>query len=377
MTRLSWDQVRRWRLERQHLAARAPKRRLLSVVSEVCGVHAQVQSSAELQVWARVEGVSPQDVRDALWTRRTLVKSWAQRGTLHLHSARDWPTYAAALGSHDRWWKGAWLRAIAMSAKELRATLDAIRDSLGGRPITREQLAEKVAGKVGPKSRERMLSGWGEMLKPASFEGSLLAGPPKGRSVTFVRPDRWLKGWTVQDGEEAVREVLRRFLAAYGPATREEFARWWGTQPAPAGRVIASMPPGELVEVEVGGARAWARAEDVAGMSAKRPRAGVTLVPGFDHYVVAFRPKEQLVDKRHMNKVFRAAGWISPVVLVDGRAVGVWAHERTGHDVEVSVQPFGRLTAPHRKAIAEEADRLGAFLGAEARVTWSGVPRSR
>jgi uncharacterized protein YcaQ len=376
MTRLSWDQVRRWRLERQHLAARAPKRRLLNVVSEVCGVHAQVQSSAELQVWARVEGVSTQDVRDALWTRRTLVKSWAQRGTLHLHSARDWPTYAAALGTHDRWWKGAWLRMIGMSADELRSTLDAIRDSLGARPLTREQLAEKVAGKVGPKSRERMLSGWGEMLKPASFEGALLAGPPKGRSVTFVRPDRWLKGWKVVDGEEAMRQVLRRFLAAHGPATREEFAAWWGMQPAPAGRVIASMPEGELEEVVVGGRRAWARAEDVADMAGTRGRGRVALVPGFDHYVVAFRPRDQVVDRRHAARVFRSAGWISPVVLVDGRAVGVWGHERSGDRIEVTVQQFGRMSAAHKRAVTEEADVLGAFLRVPVRVAWSGATGS-
>jgi uncharacterized protein YcaQ len=371
MTRLTWDQVRRWRLERQHLAARAPKRRLLNVVSEVCGVHAQVQSSAELQLWARVEGVSPEDVRDALWEKRTLVKSWAQRGTLHLHTAGVWPTYAAALGTHDRWWKGAWLRVIGMSAEELRTTLDAIRDSLGAQPLTREQLAEKVAGKAGPKSRERMLSGWGEMLKPASFEGSLLAGPPKGRSVTFVRPDRWLKGWKVLDGQEAMRQVLRRFLAAYGPATREEFAAWWGTQPAPAGRVIASMPEGELEEVVVGGTPAWARAEDVTDMSGKRARGRVTLVPGFDHYVVAFRPREQLVDKRHAAEVFRSAGWISPVVLIDGRATGVWAHERSGDRIEVTVRPFGRMSSAHKRAITDEADLLGAFLDAPARVSWA------
>jgi hypothetical protein len=371
MTRLSWDQVRRWRLESQHLAARAPRRRLLNVVGEVCGVQAQVLSSAELQLWARLEGVSSKDIRDALWEKRTLVKSWAQRGTLHLHTAGDWPTYAAALGTHDRWWKGAWLRMIGMSAEELRATLDAIRDSLGARPLTREQLAEKVAGKVGPKSRERLLSGWGEMLKPASFEGALLAGPPKGRSVTFVRPDRWLNGWKVLDGQEAMHQVLRRFLAAYGPATREEFARWWGIQPAPAGRVISSMPPGELEEVDVGGTRAWARAGDVADLARKRSPGHVALVPGFDHYVVAFRPREQLVDKRHAAKVFRTAGWISPVVLIDGRVAGVWAHERSGERIEVTVRPFGQMSAAQKRAVTAEADLLGGFLDGPARVSWA------
>lgn len=342
---------------------------MLQVVSDVCGVHAQVQSSAELQVWTRVEGVSADDVREALWERRTLVRTWAMRGTLHLLTAEDLPLYVAALRLHDRWWKGAWLRMIGMSADQLRATLDAIGESLGARPLTREELASKVAERVGPKSRQRMLSGWGEMLKPAAFEGALISGPPRGRSVTFVRPDRWLKVWEDLDGEEAFREVLRRFLRAYGPATREEFARWWGMQPAPAGRIITSMPEGELAEVDVDGQRAWALAEDVAEMVRRRPGGPVRLLPAFDVYTAATRPKGSIVDPRFENRVFRQAGWISPVVLVDGMAAGVWKHERNAAGIEVTVEPFGKLSADHNKGIAEEADRLGDFLGAPARVT--------
>jgi winged helix DNA-binding protein len=368
--RLTWDQVRAWRLARHHLDERAPKRRMLQVVSDVGGVHAQVQSSSELQVWARVEGVSAGDVREALWERRTLVRTWTMRGTLHLLTADDLPLYVAALRMHDRWWKGAWLRMIGMTAEQLRATLNAIGESLGAKPLTREALAGKVAKRVGPRSRERMLSGWGEMLKPAAFEGSLISGPPKGRSVTFVRPDRWLKSWQDLDGEEAFREVLRRYLRAYGPSTREEFARWWGMQPAPAGRVITSMPEGELAEVDVEGQRAWALAENVAEMARRRPKAPVRLLPGFDVYMAATRPKGSIVDSRFESRVFRQAGWISPVVLVDGLAAGVWSHERKGPEIKVSVEPFGKLSAAQKKGIAEEADRLGAFLGSPARVVY-------
>jgi hypothetical protein len=201
---------------------------MLDVVSDVCGIHAQVQSSAELQGWTRVSGVTPNDVREALWERRSLARTWSMRGTLHLLTAGDLPLYTAALRTHDRWWKGAWLRMIGYSADELRAILDAIHDALGARPLTREQLADRVAERVGPRGRERMLSGWGEMLKPAAFEGSLMSGPPRGQGVTFVRPDRWLKGWNEPRSDEAWREIVRRYLRAYGPAGREEFARWWG-----------------------------------------------------------------------------------------------------------------------------------------------------
>jgi hypothetical protein len=373
--KLTWEQVRAWRISRQHLDRRVPGRGLLDVIRDVCGIHAQVQSSAELQLWARVNGVTAAAVREALWKERSLARTWAMRGTLHVLTAEDLPLYVAALRQHDRWWKGAWLRMIGMTEGELRATLEAIRGSLSARPITRERLAEKVAQRVGPKGSDRMLSGWAEMLKPAAFQGSLISGPPKGQSVTFVRPDRWLGAWKEPAGEEAWREIVRRYLRAYGPASREEFARWWGMQPAPAGRVLSSMPEGDLAEVGIEGTTGWMLASDVASLdTVPSVKGSVRLLPGFDPYTVGFRPREEFVEPRFAPLVSRQAGWISPVVLVDGRAVGVWSFERAARGIEVTVQLFGKLAAARRKAVAEEADRLGAFLGTPTAVSFTEGP---
>ena len=70
---------------------------MLSVVGLLGGLHAQLMSSAELSLWARVEGLEPNDVSDALWKRRTLVKTWAMRGTLHLLPAAEYPLWRAGL----------------------------------------------------------------------------------------------------------------------------------------------------------------------------------------------------------------------------------------------------------------------------------------
>ena len=367
---LTWDRVRAWRLSQQRLQQRSPKSRLLEVVRDVCGIHAQVQSSAELQVWARVNGASPDDVRDALWEERTLVRTWCMRGTLHLLAAADLPTYVAALRTHDRWWKGAWLRMIGMTEKELRNTIAAIRASLTARPITREQLARKVAQKVGQRGRQRMLSGWAEMLKPAAFEGSLISGPPRGQSVTFVRPDRWLGKWNEPETDRAWRDIVRRYLHTYGPSTREEFARWWGMQPAPAGRILKASED-ELTEIDIEGHRAWALSEDVKGMQAASVRAPVRLLPAFDVYVVGTRPRAPLVERRFEDQVFRKAGWISPVVLVNGIVGGVWQHERREDRIQVTVQPFRKLPAAQMKQVREEADRLGRFFRARTAVSFT------
>ena len=341
----------------------------MDVVRDVCGLHAQVQSSMELQVWARVNDITRDDIREALWERRELVRTWSMRGTLHVLAAEDLPLYVSALSQHDRWWKGAWLRMIGMSEKELRGVLEAIRGSLSANPITREELAEKVAEKTGASGRDLMLSGWGEMLKPAAFHGQLCSGPPRGQTVTFVRPDKWLTEWSLPRPESAWREIVRRYLGSYGPASREEFARWWGMQPAPAGRVLKASED-QLTEVDIEGHRALALTEDVPSLSKTVRHPPPRLLPAFDVYVAGTRPRASLVDARFEELVFRKAGWVSPVLLMEGTVAGVWAHERTGGRFEVTVKPFGRLRAAARKAISEEADRIGRFLEAPVSVSF-------
>lgn len=96
---LSWADVASWRARRHRLHERAPAESILEVVDELCGVHAQVMSSAELTLWARLADLSPDAVRAALWEDRTLVKTWAMRGTLHLLPAGDYGFWQVALST--------------------------------------------------------------------------------------------------------------------------------------------------------------------------------------------------------------------------------------------------------------------------------------
>ena len=69
------------------------------VVAAMCGAHAQVMSAAELSVGLRLAGSTRTDVRDALWTHKSLVKTYGPRGTVHLLPARDLPMWTGALSA--------------------------------------------------------------------------------------------------------------------------------------------------------------------------------------------------------------------------------------------------------------------------------------
>jgi len=376
MVRLTWEAVLAWRTARQGLASRAPAGDLLAVVSRLCGVQAQVASSAELTVWARLEGLERGTVDRLLWEERALVKTWAMRGTLHLLPAAELPRYTAAFSRlKPRYHQGAWLRAHGLERAQAEAMLGAIRDVLApGAPLTRDELAHAVAARTGhAELAGKLAGGFGDLLKPAAFAGDLCHAPPDGRLVRFTAPRAWLGGFDAPDPVAASAATVRAYLAAYGPASREQFQRWFGmTSPAEAGRWLRELGD-ELEEVELEDERGWMLAADVAEAGAARPGGVVRLLPAFDQYVVtAPRAAGAVLPAAFRGRVYRPQGWLSPVVAVDGRMVGVWSHERRGDEVVVEVDAFAPPSAEVRDGVDAEAARLARFLGARAAaVRWA------
>jgi hypothetical protein len=345
------------------------------VVDRIGGLHAQVMSSAELTAWARVEDLPSDAVANALWKTRSLVKLWAMRGTLHLLPARDLGLWLGALGTYEHYLKPVWLRSFGISRKELEALIAAIERALNGQLMTREQLGTEIEHITRSKGvKEKVQGSWGPYLKPASFEGKLCFGPHEGPRVRFTSPASWVRGGvSLVDGDQALREITRRYLGAFGPATREDLARWWGVQPAQGGRMLDALE-GEVVPVDVEGSAGWMLEQHAREVAATEPIQVARLLPGFDIWVIgAARGNAALLDPAHKKRVYRNQGWISPVLLVNGRMEGVWKHERKGKRLLVAIKPFERKPPKWvRDQIDVEAQRLAAFLGGVLSLSWEG-----
>jgi hypothetical protein len=372
---LSWEAVLAWRVGRQGLARRAIAADWPAVVSRICGLHAQVQSSAELTLWARVDGMDPGAVKHALWTDRTLVRTWAMRGTLHVLPAAELATWVGAQGAiKPRYEMASWRNAFGMTSAEAVAVLDAIRDALDGEPLTRDELADAVAIALGSAQLGEAVRGsFGTMPKLAAFRGDVVFAPPQGPKVRFTRPDRWLDaGWMPAPARRAMAEVIRRHLGVCGPASRETFARWFGmASVAQAGKLIAAL--GDAVaEVDVEGFAGWMLRADVAAAAAARPSGVVSLLPAFDQYVVAApRDDSPVLAAEHKARVYRPQGWLSPVLLVDGRIAGVWRHDARHGEVNVVIEPFEVVGDDVRAGAEREAARLAHYLDAELVLSWA------
>src|SRR4051812_6286095 len=237
------DAVLRWRVARHHLAGE-PAADAVAVARRVCGVHAQLATSAATAIGLRAPATAT-DVDTALWEQRTLVKTWAARGTLHLLPADEYWIWVAAMSTRTRETKGSWLRYHGVTADGMASILAALPEALGTDALTREELTERIVKLTGHDELGEPLShSWGAVLKPAAFKGLLCFGPPRGRNVTFVSPHAWLGRYEPVDADAAIDHLVRAHLGVYGPADAAEFSRWFDLNLPLARRAFQRIGPG-------------------------------------------------------------------------------------------------------------------------------------
>ncbi|MET7465569.1 winged helix DNA-binding domain-containing protein [Nonomuraea sp. NPDC005501] len=371
MIEFSWPEVSARRLERQGLAEPAAGGTPGGVVGAMCGAHAQVMSAAELSVGLRLGGATRSAVREALWGTRELVKTHGPRGTVHLLPAADLPLWVSALSelppvlpSHSEH--------VRMTDRQTEEVVEAIRVAVDGRALTIDELGDAVVAAAGPWAGDLVMPAfqtmwprWRQALAAAAHRGAFVYGPPRGRKVTYTGlPGGIALRTPGPSGDGVARpgavELLRRYLTAYGPATPQEFALWLG---APRSSAVRLFGAAELEEVRLEGRPAWVLPGDTEVPGG--PPRGVRLLPYFDAYVVAGRPRELLFPRAAAERALTGgqAGNF-PVLLVDGEVAGVWHQRRSGRRLHVTVEPLRPLTAARSRELDDQVARVGEILEA-------------
>jgi hypothetical protein len=224
---------------------------------------------------------------------------------------------------------------------QVEGAVAAISDALDGRTLSRDDLHEELRKRL-PKELlpwcERCQSHHARrgLLVLASLRGRLCIVGRAGRQPAFARTDQHAS-W--DPPPDARAQLVRRYLAAYGPSTPAHFAEWAGIGKAHAKRL-------------------WV--DDWEPPAVPPPAEGVRLLATSDPLLLS-RDRETVVpDPAMRKKVWTAAGGAG-VVLVDGRPAALWRARKQGKRLEVTVE--GK--APRRELQAE-AERLAPHRGCSA-----------
>jgi len=309
-------------------------------LERIAGIQNQYAPNGYIRLWSCLDGFERDDLTRAL-ERRAVVQATLMRSTIHLVSKRDfWPFAAAIRPAQREWWLR--VRKPRPDERELERVASELDAALASGPRRHEELAA-ITGR-----------GWG-MVGPWL---ELVRVPPSGtweerRAHLFQTAQRWV-GPEKTDPGAALDRLVRRYLAAFGPAAPAEIAQWAGTkirdlQPALERRALRRFRDEEGRELL-----------DLPRAPLPDPAtpAPVRFLPAWDAVLLVHARRTGVLPEEYRPRVFSARMPQSVgTFLVDGAVAGTWRYESGG----VAVTPFARLDGATRRELDDEAERLAAF----------------
>lgn len=352
---LTLRELNRATLARQLLLERASLP-VPAAVERLVGLQAQQPRSPYIGLWTRLGDFRRDDLA-RLIDDRTVVKATAMRATLHLLTTEDYLL--------------------------LRATLQPVL-TRGFEAVVRQRgegldTAELVAAAQryiaeGPRTFAEISAMLTE-LRPDGDSGAmryavrthlpLIQVPTRGGwsypgNPRFTLADAWLG--RPLPSEDHLRELIFRYLAAFGPATVTDIQTWSGLASLKA--AVDRLRP-DLVSHRDERGRELFDLPDLPLPAADTP-APARFLPEYDNLLLSHRDRTRVVAAAHRSKVFLPGLRVSATFLVDGFVAGAWAIERAKQAATLVMTPFEPLTTQNRDALAEEAERLVRFAEPDA-----------
>lgn len=361
------DSQRRARLVARHFADAGT---VEGVVSNVLALHATDPASVYLSVLARARSLTIEEVRAAMYTRRSLVRLMAMRRTLFVLAHDDVPTVhaAASLGVartmrstlRKQVAKGptdpviddvdAWLAAV---EEDTEQALRAAETATGAELSNAVPLLRTAFLPTTDKAYDVKRYVTSQVLTMMAAEGRMVRVEPRGswtsRRHAWAPIEHWWPGGIPHiDETDARRELARRWLEVFGPATVDDVQWWTGWNKTQTRAALSGL---ELVDVDLSvGAGVM-----LAGTDFDQAGSSVMLLPALDPTAMGWKHREWYLGD-HKKPLFDTFGNIGPSIWVDGRIVGGWAVSPAG-EVVTSV-----FESESPSEIAAEAGRLTDLL---------------
>ena len=355
---LSPDALNRATLARQHLLGRG-RLDVVEAAAAVGGLQAQEPASPYLALWTRLEGFDAAEMTRAFEDRR-LVKAGLMRATLHAVPAEDYlllrPAVEPVFSASSRLMRG--LRPDPERLARLRAEIEA----LAATPRPNNELRDRLAEVEGVDDAEARDALWWWVRRTTPLIQAPSGGPWSfGRRPLMVAPEAWL-GATFGTEADGLVLLVRRYLAALGPATVADVASWSRLAVVRLRPAIGALDAaGEL----------WhgrdERGRELLDLAdAPRPSADVDapprLLPMWDGLVLGHADRTRVISDEDRARVVAANGDTYPSFLVDGRVAGLWWTRATAGGPEIELEPFRPLAPGARAALEAEGASLAAFL---------------
>jgi len=336
---LTLRELKRATLARQLLLER---KRLLpkAVIERLVGMQAQWPPAPYVGIWTRTTSFRREALEREL-ARGAVLKATVMRQTLHLVTPRDYALLRAGMSETNFPWESAGAKALAPSVRTLAAA---------GPVSMAEGLAhlEREHGLSGLQARRAWRGARIRAHLLHHHETALWRARPEARFVALDEPE-------AHDPTEARAEMLGRYLAAFGPASRRDIGAWSMMHVPEIKRALERLEPLRRFRDQLG-----RELLDVPRAPLPDPDtpAPVRFLPKWDNVLLAFADRTRVLPEAYRKAVIGMNGDVSQTFLVDGFVAGMWRIA----DGRIVVEPFRPLSRSVGDEVEAEAGRLEAFL---------------
>lgn len=361
---LSSQQVRRLRLRAKGLlAANGRGLEPAEVVAGRLGVQAQESLSAALALWIRSRGLTLDGIEAARVEARTITRTWAMRGTLHLVTSRDLGWILGLVGPREIAKSRRRYRKLGLDEETLARSVEVLESELlRGGPRVKGELAKLLKANGIPSGGQAAY----HLLRHAGLSGKVCTGPEQDGEATYAAIEDWLKAPPAMVEEKA---LLRRYWQGHGPASLADAVSWSGLTMTQVKRGLEGIRE-ELTEVSVAGEAAWVEAR-LLEVEAADAESTVHLLPAYDDLLLGYGDRKWLVAAEHARAIHPGGGLLRPTLLVAGEARGIWRLSHGSAETVVEVEPFAPLSGEIKEAVAGKVTELSHFLGVPTELRFS------
>lgn len=348
---LTLREINRATLARQLLLERSTMT-APAAIERLVGIQAQLASAPYVGLWTRIKDFKRDDLAGAIESHQ-VVKATLMRATLHLVTAQDYRRFRTAINPV--------LEGAAESIAKNRTPIDKERvlkvahDFIAEKPRTFAEISTMLSTEMPDSDVGAMrytVRTHIPMVQVPVTTGWSYPGTP-----AFTLADSWL-GQSI-DPEDHTRELVLRYLAAFGPATIADVQTWSFLKLADLKVIFESLKPELVVYRDE-------KKELFDVPDAPVPDAGthapVRFLPEFDNILLSHKVRTRVVADEHRKKVYLPGLRVAATILVDGFVGAVWKVEKTKGTATLLVEPLVSISKPVQNEISAEAEQLLRFI---------------
>ncbi|HKD74309.1 MAG TPA: winged helix DNA-binding domain-containing protein [Ktedonobacterales bacterium] len=345
--------ILRHRLHNQRLA-RTTFTDPADVVAWLGAVQSQDYAGAKWAVGQRVRGATDAAIERA-FADGALLRTHVLRPTWHFVAPSDIQWMLALTAPRVIAASMYYYRQQGLDAEIFRRSQAAMTAALrGGKYLTRAEL-DGAMQQAGITAKEMGLT---YIVMRAELDGVICSGPRRGKQFTYALLDERVPPAKPLARDEALAELARRYFTSRGPATVHDYA-WWSGLSVTDAKAGLAMISSQLAHEVVSGSAYWFAPSDPPTM----PK-GVSLLPNYDEYAVAYKDRDAFFDVTHVKALgARENAVFSHVILAGGHIVGTWKRTLKKDAVVMEAQFFEKPTDGQFRAFVTASKRYGAFLG--------------